>query len=136
MPGLGPRLSSSACGGREIDTRPNWAEKAGGGCGNPDGTMKNARKHHWVPQFYLRGFSNGAGRRAQVYVADLAEEKVFTANIRNIAAARDFDRVEVAGHPADALEKGYAGFEAMERSSALSRSSRSRTKRTGSRSST
>src|SRR5829696_7661526 len=38
VPDVGLRLRCSACGGRDVDTRPNWLDRGGGGCGDRDGT--------------------------------------------------------------------------------------------------
>ncbi len=37
--------------------------------------------------------------------------KTFTANITNVATERDFNRVDIEGHPPDAFEQGIAKFE-------------------------
>src|SRR5829696_224491 len=34
VPDVGLKLRCSACGGRDIDTRPTWLSKAGRGCGD------------------------------------------------------------------------------------------------------
>ncbi|HRF09255.1 MAG TPA: DUF4238 domain-containing protein [Xanthobacteraceae bacterium] len=71
-----------------------------------------ARRHHYLPQCYLRGFSQPrkGGRTHQVHVYDRSG-KAFTANIANIAVERDFNRVEVPGQNPDILENGLAEFE-------------------------
>lgn len=69
-----------------------------------------ARMHHWVSQGYLRGF---ARHRAPDYVwaYDFKLDKSFTPNTRNVGAERDFNRIDVEGHPPDAIETALAEFE-------------------------
>ena len=71
-----------------------------------------ARRHHYLPQCYLKGFSKPRkrGKSHHVHVYDRSG-KTFNANIINIATKKDFNRVEIEGHPPDALEQGLAKFE-------------------------
>jgi hypothetical protein len=65
-----------------------------------------------LPRCYLKHFGKPRGRGAShhVYVSDRTG-KAFTANIINVATEKDFNRIEVEGHPPDALEQGIAKFE-------------------------
>jgi hypothetical protein len=71
-----------------------------------------ARRHHFLPQCYLKGFarSKKRGKTHQVVVYDRAG-KSFTSNVLNIAVKHDFNRVEIEGHPPDAFEQVMADFE-------------------------
>jgi hypothetical protein len=71
-----------------------------------------ARRHHFLPQCYLKGFarSRKRGKTHQVVVYD-REGKSFTSNVLNIAVKHDFNRVEIEGHPPDAFEQVMAEFE-------------------------
>jgi hypothetical protein len=69
-----------------------------------------ARIHHYVPKLYLRGFSCDR-RRRKVCVVDGFEQTVFTTNIHNVAAERDFNRIDVAGIEPDKLETDLSEFE-------------------------
>jgi chemotaxis regulatin CheY-phosphate phosphatase CheZ len=69
-----------------------------------------ARIHHYVPKLYLRGFSCDRKRR-QVHVVDAIEKCAFVTNIQNVAAERDFNRLELDGVEPDALEVGFNDFE-------------------------
>ena len=64
------------------------------------------RKHHYVPQFYLRGFTDD---KKQLLVTDRPTEKVFRTNPTNVAAQRDFNTI--AGEDPHAVEKAMAEFE-------------------------
>jgi hypothetical protein len=71
-----------------------------------------ARRHHYLPRCYLKGFAKPRKRGASyhVHVFDRSG-KHFTANIINVATEKDFNRIEVEGHPPDAIEQGLAKFE-------------------------
>ncbi|MBR0753539.1 DUF4238 domain-containing protein [Bradyrhizobium jicamae] len=71
-----------------------------------------ARRHHFLPQCYLKGFARPKkhGKTHQVVVFDRAG-KSFTSNIINIAVEQDFNRVDVEGHPPDTFEQLMAAFE-------------------------
>jgi Protein of unknown function (DUF4238) len=70
-----------------------------------------ARRHHYVPQFYLKGFTVERKKKRQVTVFDGKDRKVFTTAIDNVALERDFNRVEIEGVEPDVFEKAMAGFE-------------------------
>jgi hypothetical protein len=72
--------------------------------------MAIARKHHYVPQMYLAGFAND---KDQCFVVDASTRKPFTSSTANIAAERDYNKIEVQGVPADALERELGKFEGV-----------------------
>jgi Protein of unknown function (DUF4238)/Ribosomal protein L7/L12 dimerisation domain len=72
--------------------------------------MTIARKHHYVPQMYLTGFAND---KDQCFVVDASTRKQFTSSTTNIAAERDYNKIEAQGVPADALEKELGKFEGV-----------------------
>jgi hypothetical protein len=74
--------------------------------------------HHYVSQCYLRGFANPETSR--LYVVDGAARRTFETIPRNVAAERDFNRIDAEGLALDALEADIAGFEG-ELASALER---------------
>jgi hypothetical protein len=78
-----------------------------------------ARRHHYVPQCYLKGFVRDRSN-PRLFVIDGKEHKSFCTAPANVAAERDFHRIEVEGYESDALEKSFASFEG-EVSGALSR---------------
>jgi hypothetical protein len=73
--------------------------------------LAEAHNHHFVPQGYLRGFGDGVGRKARVEVIDLEKLTQFRTLVRNVAAQRDFNRLEIEGIDPNALEEGYAHLE-------------------------
>jgi hypothetical protein len=71
-----------------------------------------ARRHHFVPLCYLKGFSVPRRQKSQrVIVFDRPGRKVYNAGIENIAVEKDFNTVEIDGQPPDVFEQGMAGFE-------------------------
>src|SRR5579863_4449167 len=71
--------------------------------------MTAARTHHWVPQFYLRQFSDP--KTSQVFVVDFVDRRAYRTSPKNICAERDFNRVDAEGLSADALEASLSTFE-------------------------
>lgn len=59
-----------------------------------------ARNHHYLPEFYLRGFTC----HSKVHVFDLKTKKHFCTNPRNVGARRDFNKISVPGFAADHIE--------------------------------
>ena len=70
-----------------------------------------ARNHHWVPQCYLKGFAKSRSKKAKLYVIDAMARKAFRTTPRNVAAARDFNRIEVDELPPNAIENELSSFE-------------------------
>ncbi|NUU41843.1 DUF4238 domain-containing protein [Tardiphaga robiniae] len=66
------------------------------------------RKHHYVPQFYLRNFVDAKG---MLLVADRGKKKVFRSKPPGVANERDFNRIEADGLDANAVEKLLSEFE-------------------------
>ena len=69
--------------------------------------------HHYIPQLYLRGFSAGKGRQAQVFVFDSNTNKSFTTLVRNIGSRRYFNKVDAHGVGPDHVEDGMSETEAI-----------------------
>jgi hypothetical protein len=78
-----------------------------------------ARRHHYVPQFYLKGFVEDRNR-PRLFVVDIDERHTFSTAPANVAVERDFHTIEAAGQPPDAVERMLAGLEG-EISSAMER---------------
>ena len=70
-----------------------------------------SRNHHYIPQFYLRGFTAPNGKKKQVQVIDKIEGRHYSSNPRNVAAQRDFNRVNIPGHTIDEAENLFAQME-------------------------
>ena len=75
--------------------------------------MKNtARNHHYVPQFYLRGFSDPNRQNEQLHVIDKVDRRHFVTVPRNIASQRDFNRINLPNHSINEVEEKLAQIEA------------------------
>ena len=72
---------------------------------------KTARKHHYIPQCYLRGFTNGGGKKSKLRVIDAKTKTSFETGTQNVGARRDFLKVDIEGQPADTLESQMSVFE-------------------------
>jgi hypothetical protein len=71
-----------------------------------------ARRHHYVPRCYLKGFSTlRKANKQTIQVFDKKNGKAYPAAIENVAVERDFNTVHVEGLDPDALEKAAADFE-------------------------
>jgi hypothetical protein len=71
-----------------------------------------ARRHHYVPRFYLKAFAAARKRKSpSTFVFDRVERKQFQTAIDNVAAERDFNRIEADGMVADAFENAMAATE-------------------------
>jgi hypothetical protein len=71
---------------------------------------KEVRKHHYVPRMYLSGFANAKG---QNWTTDASTGKAFGTAPENIAAERDWNKIDYEGAPGDALEKELGKFEGV-----------------------
>lgn len=72
---------------------------------------KPARKHHFLPQFYLAGFSASSSKDDFLWVFDQTEVKQWRARPADIAHQRDFYRVDLPGVDPDAIEQAFSIFE-------------------------
>ena len=70
-----------------------------------------ARKHHYVTQAYLAAFTDTESKDGQFCVIDIQSRTCFRTSPKNVAAERDFNRVDVEGKPPDFLEQELATFE-------------------------
>lgn len=73
--------------------------------------MQNpARRHHYVSQFYLKGFAADPGKPI-LYVVNLLDKKSYTTGTTALAVENDFHTIQVDGKPPDAIEKALAQVE-------------------------
>jgi hypothetical protein len=70
-----------------------------------------ARNHHWIPQCYLKGFAKNRSKTALLHVVDAVAQRQFSTVPRNVAAARDFNRIDVDGFCPNHVEASLANFE-------------------------
>lgn len=74
--------------------------------------MATKANHHFIPQYYLRGFAEGIGRQARVFTFDSETHKAFTTLVRNVGSRRHFNRVEAEGVDPNFIEDSFAEIEA------------------------
>lgn len=63
-----------------------------------------SRKHHYISQFYLKGFGKTGSKNPPIVVLDLNDKKHFTTTSNNLANIRDFNRISLPNLKADAVE--------------------------------
>lgn len=74
--------------------------------------MQNpARRHHYVSQFYLKGFASDPSKPV-LYVVNLLDKKTYTTGTTALAVENDFHTVQVDGQQPDMIEKSLAQIEA------------------------
>ena len=69
-----------------------------------------ARKHHYIPQCYLKGFAENP-KKPKLYVVDKRNPRPFITSTEKIGAQRDFHSVNIEGLAPDVLEKQLSVFE-------------------------
>ncbi len=68
---------------------------------------KPARKHHFIPQLYLSGFTDSGEKKGLLYAHDLREQKTFRAKPANVGFEKDFYKIDVPGVDVDQIEKVF-----------------------------
>lgn len=56
--------------------------------------MSEPRKHHYVPQFYLAGFTRSGTKDGELYVFDLKRRKQWKSSPANVAHERDYYAID------------------------------------------
>jgi Protein of unknown function (DUF4238) len=69
-----------------------------------------ARRHHYVPQFYLRGFCKEPDH-PRLFVVDTDKRTPFYTNPANVAVELDFHTIDSPVHPPDIVESKLAELE-------------------------
>ena len=70
-----------------------------------------ARRHHFLPQGYLAGFTDTDRKDGTLHVIDLKSRRSFPTSPLNVAVARDFKRIDIEGHPPDIIESALSPIE-------------------------
>ncbi len=70
-----------------------------------------SRRHHYLSQFYLKGFTNGRSKKSKLIVFDNVNARKFETIPRNVGGVRDFNRIKIEGMNPDFLEGELAKFE-------------------------
>lgn len=72
--------------------------------------MVQARRHHYISQFYLKRFTTNPSK-PRLFVVDVIERKTFRADPKNVAFEKDFHTINVSGQPSDVVETMLARIE-------------------------
>lgn len=72
-----------------------------------------ARNHHYVPQAYLRAFTESGSKKSKFTVYEVETGNRFETIPRNVCAVRDFNRVAIPGVPSNIVETEMAKFEGL-----------------------
>ena len=70
-----------------------------------------SRNHHYISQFYLKGFLDPSRSKEQLCVIDKIERRHFVTHPRKVGSKRDFNRVDIPGKQIDEVEKLLAEIE-------------------------
>lgn len=70
-----------------------------------------ARRHHFLPQGYLAGFTESGEKDGWLHVLDMHLGRSFRTSPLNVAVEKDFKRIDLDGHPPDAIEVALAPLE-------------------------
>jgi len=73
--------------------------------------MGEARRHHFLSQCYLKGFTSDGTKEGRLFVINMTDGSTFETKPINVAVERDFNAVE--GHPAGELEGKLAKIESV-----------------------
>jgi hypothetical protein len=71
-----------------------------------------ARRHHYVPQFYLRGFVKDVAH-PRLFVVDTEAHTSFSTSPSNVAVELDFHTIDAPGQPPDIVETKLAELESQ-----------------------
>ena len=72
---------------------------------------KEPRRHHYLPQCYLRGFAETREEGAPLHAFDVTEKRWFATIPRHVGYVKDFNRVDDPQHAPSALERALVGIE-------------------------
>ncbi|NQV15674.1 DUF4238 domain-containing protein [bacterium] len=73
--------------------------------------MATARRHHYIPQWYLTGFTDTGKADGFITVHDLVAGNDFRTRTQGVGVQRDFNRVDIPGLEPDVLEGKWSQFE-------------------------
>jgi hypothetical protein len=77
----------------------------------PQAMQSLARRHHFLPQGYLAGFTDTGRKDGSLHVLDIKTQRSFFTSPLNVAVEKDFKRVDIEGRAIDAIETALAPIE-------------------------
>lgn len=75
--------------------------------------MAENRRQHFVPEFYLAGFTLGGSRDELLHVLDQSDGRRWRSRPSELAHQRDFYRIDVEGIDPNVFEKTFGAFESQ-----------------------
>jgi len=73
--------------------------------------LAGARKHHYIPRFFLAGFTNEGTKEGRLLVCDLNAGKRWWSDPNGAGHQRDFYRIDLAGYDPLEVEKAFQEIE-------------------------
>lgn len=81
---------------------------------NDENSISNyPRQHHYIPKFYLEGFTISGSQDNYLWVLDIQSGKQWKARPENVAHQRDFYRIELPGVKPDIFENALSKIESQ-----------------------
>lgn len=72
---------------------------------------KPARRHHYIPQLYLAGFTDSGEKNGLLYAHDLRQLKSWRDKPANVAFVKNFHKIDVPGIDTDEIERVFCELE-------------------------
>ncbi|MGQ0599019.1 DUF4238 domain-containing protein [Aquabacterium sp.] len=72
---------------------------------------KVARRHHFLPQGYLAGFTDNSRKDGMLHVLNIETQASFRTSPINVAVENDFKRIDIEGRSPDELENALSRIE-------------------------
>ena len=73
--------------------------------------MNEPRRHHYIPQFYLAGFTSDGTKDGRLQVVDFSSGKQWQCKPEGVAHSRDYFRVDIPGQDPFVIERSFAQLE-------------------------
>lgn len=73
--------------------------------------MSKPKKHHFISQFYLAGFTSDNTKEGQIFCFDLVKKERRRTKVKEVGFEKYFNRIEAIGLEEDFLEKEISKFE-------------------------
>ncbi|WP_293935767.1 DUF4238 domain-containing protein [Iodobacter sp.] len=70
-----------------------------------------ARRHHYLSQCYLRGFTKNEAKKSQLICIDIKEKRTFKTTPQNVGSSKDFNKITIDDYDPNTLEYLISEFE-------------------------
>jgi hypothetical protein len=72
---------------------------------------QKSRKHHFLPQFYLAGFTDSGNKEGTLWVLDKENLRQWESNPKGAAYCKDYYKIDVKDADENAVENAFGEFE-------------------------